>query len=140
MVTPSPLVSRWALHSVSLPPPQAMDRQSWCWPSMTMRLAGASTPRQLPSEDFPMALIFCDSFDHYDDPALKWTAPNGATIDLTNTQGRTGIGALSPSSAGPGCQKAIPVGFGFVCGLGYKTNGGGNSIFGFWSATAGHPH
>lgn len=39
-----------------------------------------------------MSLIFCDSFDHYNNLGLKWNTNPGA-IDLTGTKGRTGIGA-----------------------------------------------
>lgn len=76
-------------------------------------------------------LIFADGFDHYNDASLKWTAPNGATIDLTGTKSRTGIGAMLCTSAGPGNQKSIASKSGFVCGRAYMTNGGNNSVFGF---------
>lgn len=83
--------------------------------------------------------IFGDGFDHYNSVALKWTNPNSATIDLTGTKSRTGIGAMLCTSAGPGQQKSVLSKSGFVCGRAYMTNGGGNNVFGFFGPNLGFP-
>jgi hypothetical protein len=50
-----------------------------------------------------LALIFCDSFDHYNSLALKWDGVGvDNSIDLTGTKSRTGTGALSINSSASG--------------------------------------
>ena len=41
-----------------------------------------------------MALKFCDSFDHYSSPGLKWTQAQGDTLVMSTTGGRNGTNAL----------------------------------------------
>lgn len=46
--------------------------------------------------------IIVDSWDHYNDEALKWTGGSIQTIDLTGTLSRTGIGCLLFGSGSEG--------------------------------------
>lgn len=57
-------------------------------------------------------LLFMDSFDYYNTLADKWSTVNGsnATVDLTGTLGRTGIGCLVMSGGAIGPTKFIPTG------------------------------
>lgn len=87
-----------------------------------------------------MSLIYSDGFDNYNDAGLFWNAPNGATIDLTGTKSRTGIGAMLCTSAGAGNQHAVPSRSAFVCGRAYMTNGGNNAVFGFIGPNTGVTH
>lgn len=48
-----------------------------------------------------MALMFIDSFDHYNSLSLKWSDGKTAIIDLTGTRSRTGIGACLCFPFGP---------------------------------------
>lgn len=69
-----------------------------------------------------MAAFFRDSFDYYDSPNLKWTAGNGAGIDLSGTQSRTGIGALIIGGI-TAPALALPPQTGYTVGLAYSPGG-----------------
>lgn len=80
-----------------------------------------------------MSLILLDSFDHYNIPTEKWTAAGGASIDLTNSRGRTGIGACICVGEGPSLTfTALP---GCVMGSGYNTQSLEGDILGVISGT-----
>jgi hypothetical protein len=71
-----------------------------------------------------MALLFCDSFDYYDNPGLKWQNAGGATNSLDGTRSRTGVGCclisgvIAPSLALPARTEYI-IGVAFnIQGLG----------------------
>ncbi len=81
-----------------------------------------------------MALIFIDSFDHYDVPTLKWSVNIQATIDLSGLQSRTGIGAIQCSPFGP--ELNIVPRPAAVAGAAYRASGFPiNTIMGFISGT-----
>jgi hypothetical protein len=54
-------------------------------------------------------LPFFDSFDHYNIQADKWTAGSAeASIDISNTLARTGIGCLTLTSGSNGPTLVYP--------------------------------
>lgn len=66
-----------------------------------------------------MSIIFIDSFDHYDNLALKWSDGKTAVINLSGTQSRTGIGCCICFPFGPQLNfNTIPS---CVMGTAYKT-------------------
>jgi len=84
-----------------------------------------------------MAVLFIDSFDHYDTPEIgqKWdTGGGGAVMNLSGTRSRTGIGCIICSPFGPELNFApVP---GFVMGLAYNPTGANtNDIMGIISGT-----
>ena len=80
-----------------------------------------------------MAILFLDSFDHYNDLALKWSVSNSAIIDLSGTQSRTGIGCCQCFPTGP--ELNISPQTDAVCGDAYNTGALINDIHGFISGT-----
>ena len=60
-------------------------------------------------------LIFLDSFDHYDNLALKWTSVPANTSINTSGAARTGIGCLYCGTPG-GPQKAVGTLTNWICG------------------------
>ena len=80
-----------------------------------------------------MALKLQDSFDHYINLLEKWNSAGGASIDLSNTRSRTGIGACICVGEGPTfIFSAIA---GCVMGTGYNTQDPNGDIFGVISGT-----
>ncbi len=80
-----------------------------------------------------MALMFLDSFDHYDDLTIKWSANITALIDLTGTKSRTGIGACSCFPFGPTLNFTSRTSL--VMGTAYMATSFGNDVYGVISAT-----
>jgi hypothetical protein len=80
-----------------------------------------------------MALLFVDSFDHYDTLTLKWSANTTGIIDLSGTQARTGVGCCVCFPFGP--ELNVNNELGVVMGDAYKTQSLVNDIHGFISGT-----
>jgi hypothetical protein len=70
-----------------------------------------------------MASLFRDSFDHYSNIDLKWTAGNGAAIDLSGTLSRTGIGCVVLNNTTGAPSLALPVRSGYTFGVAYLVAG-----------------
>lgn len=67
-----------------------------------------------------MALVWSDSCDYYgSNPGTIWTQGNGAAVDLTGTNSRTGIGAIGCSGITAPLQ-SIPLYTDYFVGLGAK--------------------
>ncbi|HZT29724.1 MAG TPA: hypothetical protein VFA33_07575 [Bryobacteraceae bacterium] len=80
-----------------------------------------------------MALLFCDSFDHYDTP--EWTTKwSGGTFGVIVPGGRTG-NCLSCSAVGP--WKAFPADYAtLVAGLAHNPGGFANAVVYFDNAVS----
>jgi hypothetical protein len=79
-----------------------------------------------------MSLVFCDSFDHYDDLSLKWTTSGSNDIDLTGTLSRTGIGCCVLTNAfGPVLSvpplSGVSAGSGYIVGTAFYQLGDGST-------------
>ena len=69
-----------------------------------------------------MPVIFCDSWDHYNTIADKWSVGVPiANIDLTGTKSRTGIGCLLVEGAGGATENVNPTQK-LICGTAYYSN------------------
>ncbi len=82
-----------------------------------------------------MAIVFMDSFDHYDDPSLKWSVTGTTIISLNGSRSRTGVGAMIPFVP-TGAELNVTPQAGAVIGMAYSTEALQNAdINGFISGT-----